>query len=193
MRLIVNVQRLGSYLVLAIVITIFAACGTNSTTTTGGNTTTSVGASTTATATTIPSAGSTTTATPSVTPTKTSNPGMANVNGCPNSTVVNAVPARANVTVTPKDINSTINAHVGDIIEIRLPFEQKWDGPMDSVSGLEIQKPAGYPWQQNCIWQFAAKAAGTVQLPFEGRALCEKGKMCAMYIINQTFNIDVKS
>src|ERR1700736_5241603 len=98
MRSVQSVQRrtwfaLGSFLV--VLVFALAACGSN---TSGGTTSTG--------------AGSATTATP---------PATASVYGCPGS-VMTTAPSPANIVLKQSNSNATITAHVGDVVEIDLPF-----------------------------------------------------------------------
>ncbi len=113
--------------------------------------------------------------------------------GCPSDAVVTSSQA-ANVTVLPSQANSTISAHTGDVIEIRLPFGSKWSGPTASQGILELQTPVGYAMktQSACVWQFVAKGTGTVQLAFQKQALCQPGQLCPQFIMNVPFTIQVQ-
>jgi len=115
--------------------------------------------------------------------------------GCPSTAVVTVPPALANVTVHLSDFNTTLFAHVGDSVEIRLPFGHRWSGPTTSQGVLELQPPAGFSWKADrvCIWRFVARQAGTVNLLFYSRALCQAGEFCPMYIVEIPFTIEVKS
>lgn len=107
-----------------------------------------------------------------------------NAQGCPDNTVYTTDPAKANVVVTPASANTTVHAHVGDVIEIRLPFGKRWTGPNSSQGNLTLQQPAGYGVKSYnaCVWRFTAHSAGTTSLQFTSRALCKPGQMCPMYI-----------
>ena len=157
---------------LALILTFaFAACGSNGGTSTG--------------------AGSTPTSAP--TPVKTV--GVAGTSqGCPNATVVNPPQNKPNVTIELTNKNSTITAHSGDLIEVRLPFGQQWNGPTTSQGVLQLQNPAGYALStaKVCIWRFVAQGTGTTQLDFSARAICTKGQLCPQYILMVPFTIDVK-
>jgi hypothetical protein len=147
---------------------LLGACGSNGGTSTG--------------------AGSTT---PKSAPTSVTSKGT--LEGCP-SAAANPSSAKPNVIINMKNSNSTISAHNGDLIEVRLPFNEKWAGPTTSQGVLELQTPAGYALSSDkvCIWHFVAKGTGTTTLTFTGRAICKAGQLCAMYIMNVPFTIDVK-
>lgn len=112
--------------------------------------------------------------------------------GCPTS-IVNNNPKTADVIIEPSQTHSIVNAQVGNIIEVRLPFGSKWSGPTTSQGNLQLLNPAGFADQsvKACIWQFSAQSAGTVKLTFQKAALCKPGQMCAQYIMNLPFTIDV--
>lgn len=131
---------------------------------------------------------------PTSTPTVTTIPGYGNTHGCPSNTVASAPLESANVTIRNTDMNSTVIAHTGDIIEIRLPFGHKWTGPTSIPTVLQEQQPAGYALasDQICIWRFVAQSTGRANLDFYWQALCLQGQMCPMFIANAPFIIDVK-
>ncbi len=128
------------------------------------------------------------------TPTVTTTGGYGTSHGCPSDTVVNPPLPKANVTVQP-DVKAAVTAHVGDIIEVHLPFGQKWGGPTSSQGGLELQKPAGYASLNGnvCVWRFVARSTGTAALNFNERALCKQGQMCPMYVRAVPVTINVTS
>ena len=107
-----------------------------------------------------------------------------NAQGCPDNTVYTTDPVKANVSVIPASANETIQAHVGDVVEIRLPFGKRWTGPTSSQGNLTLQQPAGYGVKSDntCVWRFTAHSAGTTSLQFISRALCKPHQMCPMYI-----------
>ena len=170
MRSVQSVQRriwfaLASFLVLLVFA--LAACGSN----TGGSSTKTGSSSTT-----------------SVTPTTT-----ASVYGCP-GTVMTTTPSPAQIVLKQSDSNATFTARVGDVVEIDLPFGQAWTGPTTSQGELQLQGPAGYAVtaSQMCVWRFTAQSTGTTQVEFYGRAICQKGQMCPMYIMRIPYTIVVK-
>jgi hypothetical protein len=168
MRSVQSVRRrtwfaLGSFLVLLVFA--LAACGSN---TGGGSTTTGAGS----------------TATP---------PTSASAYGCP-GTVMTTAPSPAKIVLKQSDSNSTITAHVGDVVEIDLPFGQTWTGPTASQGELQLQGPAGYAVTASkmCVWRFTAQSTGTTQVEFYGKAMCQKGQMCPLYIMRIPFTIVIK-
>jgi hypothetical protein len=145
-----------------------------------------------------PNSSSSTTGAPAAhatpTPTVIAVGGYGSIHGCPSNTVVSTAPKQANVTIQATDINTTVSAHVGDTIEVRLPFGQKWSGPSSTPTNLEQQEPAGYAFTSDnvCIWRFVAQSAGTAHLDFYRQALCLKGEMCPMFIADEPFTIEVQ-
>lgn len=120
--------------------------------------------------------------------------GYGSANGCPSDMVVASSASKANVTLLPADANTTVTAHTGDVIEIRLPFGHRWNGPATSQGILQLQAPAGYASKTNnvCVWRFVAQGIGNVNLNFTGQAICKKGQLCPMFIMDVPFKIDVK-
>jgi hypothetical protein len=116
------------------------------------------------------------------------------MHGCPSDTVVSTPPKHADVIIQKTDINATVSAHVGDIIEIRLPYGQKWSGPRAIPDNLQQQQPAGYALTPDnvCVWRFLAQSGGIAHLDFYMQALCSNGQMCPMFIANIPFTIDIK-
>lgn len=114
------------------------------------------------------------------------------INGCP-SNALNPTPGKPNVTIQFTNSHGTINAHNGDLIEVRLPFGHVWSGPFISGGILQTQTPAGYELAsaRMCIWHFIAQGTGTTHLNFSARAICKKGEMCPLYILYIPFTVVV--
>ncbi|GAC1393117.1 MAG: hypothetical protein NVS4B12_16570 [Ktedonobacteraceae bacterium] len=127
-------------------------------------------------------------------PSPTAVKGYGTAQGCPSDLVVSNAPSAANVIVKLNQTHAPITAHVGDVVEIRLPFGQRWTGPTALQGTLEVQQPSGYAWKTDnvCVWRFVAKSAGTTTLEFHGQALCKAGQLCPMYIAEFPFVITVK-
>jgi hypothetical protein len=136
--------------------------------------------------------GSGTSSTPTPTPTPVQGYGTAH--GCPSDAVVTPAPPAATVTVTLTSANTPVTAHVGDVIEIQLPFGLRWTGPTLAGGGLQLQAPAGYASTTTgmCIWRLRAWSAGTTRLTFFARALCKQGQLCPHYVLALPFTIVVK-
>ncbi len=120
--------------------------------------------------------------------------GYGTANGCPSDTVISTAPSKPDVTVKLTDNGTTVNAHVGNVIEFDLPFGRAWGGPTTSLGVLELQTPAGYAWQANkvCVWRFTAQGTGTTRVDFSARALCKKGEFCPQFLQDVPFTISVK-
>ena len=103
-------------------------------------------------------------------------------------------PSPAKIVLKQSDSNTTITAQVGDVVEIDLPFGQTWTGPTASQGELQLQGPAGYAVTASkmCVWRFTAQSAGTTQVEFYGKAICQKGQMCPLYIMRIPYTIVVK-
>ena len=131
--------------------------------------------------------------TPTATPQPTIVQGHGTDNGCPNDAVV-ATASTANVTVKLADAHSTVMAHVGDVIEIQLPFGLRWTSPPASVGELQLQTPAGYAATATkmCIWHYSAQSAGIAHLTFLARVICKKDILCPLAVRVVIFTIEVK-
>jgi hypothetical protein len=128
------------------------------------------------------------------TPTPTSVQGYGTVHGCPSDAVVTPASTVANVTVTLSDANAAVTAHLGDVLEIQLPFGLRWTGPTISGGGMHVHTPAGYASTAlgMCIWRFNAAGAGTTHLTFFAMAMCQKNQYCPQYVLALPFTIVVK-
>src|SRR5579859_2561786 len=161
--------------ILGILLLVLAACGPNTPSTTTGS-------------------GSGNTTHPTPTPTPTTTRGYGSMHGCPSDAVVSSAPKHADVIIRNTDINATVSAHIGNIIEVRLPFGHKWSGPVSIPSNLQQEQPAVYAFTPDnvCAWRFAAQNAGITQLDFYMQALCSNGQMCPEFVANIPFTIDIK-
>ncbi len=128
------------------------------------------------------------------TPTPTIVQGYGTTHGCPSDAVVTSAPPTANVTVKLSDANATVTTHVGDVLEIQLPFGLRWTGPTMSGGELHMLTPAGYASTDlgMCIWRFRATGVGTIHLTFFAKAICQKGQFCPYYVLAFPFTIVVK-
>ena len=128
------------------------------------------------------------------TPTPTTVQGYGTAHGCLSDVVVTPAPPAANVTVKMTDANTTVTAHIGDVIEIQLPFGLRWTGSTTSGGGLQLQTPAGYASTATgmCIWRFSASSAGTTHLTFFARAICQKDQYCPQFVLAIPITIVVK-
>lgn len=131
---------------------------------------------------------------PTPTPMPTSAQGFGTAHGCPSDTVVTSAPPTASVTIKMSDTNALITAHVGDVLEIQLPFGLRWTGPKITGEVLHLLTPAGYASTVlgMCIWRFNAMSVGTAHLTFFASALCQKNQYCPQYILALPITIVVQ-
>ncbi|HEY7339981.1 MAG TPA: hypothetical protein VH591_03805 [Ktedonobacterales bacterium] len=124
------------------------------------------------------------------TPTRTATGGNSAV-ACPGS---NQGPGQPTLILTPTTPDRTGSAHVGDIVQVRLPTSSKWTyAPAQSSGALSPTQPSGVLIRSlnSCVWSFKAVADGTQTLMFSGQAICKPGQPCADYRIAMTFTITV--
>lgn len=134
--------------------------------------------------------------TTSTTPSRSATPTMTGISNegtsCPSHIIVTNPPPPPSVLVTPSAGKQLYMAHIGDTVEVDLPFGEAWTGPIHPSGVLQMQAPAGYAWGKTCIWQFLARSTGTTQLAFTGHALCKKGVPCFFAVNEAAFTIVVK-
>lgn len=130
----------------------------------------------------------------SPTPAPTTVNGYGTAYGCPSDAVVTPPAGQPNVTIKMTDSNTTINAHIGDVIEVHLPFGEQWSSPTTTSSILQLQTPSGYALKTGkvCVWRFIAQSSGIAKIAFSARAICKKGELCPQYVLLVPFTIDVK-
>ena len=128
------------------------------------------------------------------TPAPTTVKGYGTTYGCPSDAVVNPPAGQPNVTIQLTDSNTTMNAHVGDVIEVHLPFGHMWSGPTAVPGNLQMQTPSGYALKtaKVCVWRFTATTSGTAHLQYAGKPICKPGELCPQYVLAANFAIDVK-
>lgn len=128
---------------------------------------------------------------PSVpTPTRTGAGGASAV-ACPDSS---DSPGNPSLILTPTTPNRAGSAHVGDMVQVRLPTSSKWSyGQAQSSGALSPTQPSGVLIHSlnSCVWSFKAIADGTQTLSFTGQAICKPGQPCADYRIAMTFSVSV--
>ncbi|MGZ3583812.1 MAG: hypothetical protein ACXVCX_02140 [Ktedonobacterales bacterium] len=113
--------------------------------------------------------------------------------GCPNTSDSGAgVTAPAHV-LTMKDAGHVSEAHVGDVVQVRLPSAQRWRFANDGAGTLELLQPAGYGDVKAgaCVWNFRATKVGATAVSFGGMAICEPGRLCPQYVVDEEFRITV--
>jgi len=143
-----------------------------------------------------PSATISATATPSPappsapTPTRTTTGGNSAV-ACPDSS---DGPGSPTLILTPTTPDRAGSAHVGDIVQARLPTSSKWSyGPTQSSGALSPTQPSGVLIHalNSCVWSFKAVADGTQTLTFTGQPICKAGQPCPDYRIAMTFSVAI--
>lgn len=85
-----------------------------------------------------------------------------------------------NVVIDQATPNDTASAHVGDLVQVRLPGSMAWS--YASAGGnLALLQPADMQDSNLnvCFWNFHAQAAGAVMLEFTGRVICDPKSPCA--------------
>lgn len=169
MVLFTHFQRRFLFVVIVFVLTIaITACGSNASKTT------------------------TTSSSPqhSVTATLTGIPGQGT--SCPSHVTVTTPPPPPTVLMTPPTSKQLYVAHIGDTIEVDLPFGEAWTGPIQPAGVLQMQTPAGFAWGNMCVWRFQARSTGTAPLTFIGHALCKKSVHCLFSVNEAAFTVVVK-
>ena len=172
--------RLGGALALAALLAALAGCGV----TTGLGGEQGISASPGATGTTGAASAS-----PIVAATKTATSSSATP--CPAS---DQGPGNPALILTPATPNRSGAAHVGDMVQVRLPTTTKWSFTSAQPTGtLTATQPSGALIHSvnACVWSFHAAAAGTATLSFIGQALCEPGKPCPNYRLAMNFTVTV--
>ena len=124
------------------------------------------------------------------TPTRTATGGNSAV-ACPDSSDGPGNPA---LILTPNTPDRAGSAHVGDVVQVRLPTSSKWSyAPAQSTGALSPTQPSGVLIHSlnSCVWSFKAAADGTQTLSFTGQAICMAGQPCADYRIALSFTVTV--
>jgi hypothetical protein len=158
-----------------IVLLIFtlAACGTNSSSITGGGVA----------------------STPTTAPTPTATAGQNSAEGCPQKTPLTATLPQANVVLKSSSSNKSVNVKKGDTVEIDLAFGHNWEGSGNiSSKALLTEQASGYAdtTTKMCVWRFLTIRTGTAHLDFIGRPICPKGALCPQYVQAVSFILEIK-
>lgn len=174
--------RLCGALALAALIAILAACGV--TTAPTGEQGAPLSATPTPTAT-------ATTALPTPRPAATKTATSSGATPCPAS---GQSPGNPALILTPTTPNRSGSAHVGDMVQVRLPTTSKWTFDSSQPTGaMTSTQPSGVLIHSvnACVWSFQAATAATASLSFTGQAICEPGKPCPNYRIAMTFTVTI--
>jgi hypothetical protein len=114
--------------------------------------------------------------------------------GCPQPTQVVQWPSPPAVIVTSADASKGATVHVGQTLEVALPFGQRRSlGPTAGHPELLLNTPAGYGDASltSCVWRFTAEEAGQAALEFSFKPLCQARMECPQYIGLLKIPIDV--
>ncbi len=97
-----------------------------------------------------------------------------------------------NVVLTGYNPQGTAQAHIGDLVQVRLPISMRWTmGP--APTGMVVISPVGIQdaTLNVCAWTFRAQSAGTSILTFTGMNLCDPHAPCAQLAVNVTYAVAV--
>ncbi|HEX5439431.1 MAG TPA: hypothetical protein VFW76_00980, partial [Ktedonobacterales bacterium] len=103
-------------------------------------------------------------------------------------------PGNPALILTPTTPDRTGSAHIGDVVQVRLPTSSKWSyGPTQSSGALSLTQPSGVLIHSlnSCVWTFKAVADGTQTLTFTGQPICKAGQPCPDYRIAMTFSVAI--
>lgn len=167
--------RLSGVVLLAIVCCVFGACGVTSGNS-GSNSQGNVGTH----ASPTPRAHSTPSSSPGATSCPGGSSGTISSAGTPSVVVNGGLPDRS------------ASAHVGDLIQVRLPATFHWSYHA-AAPAPELLQPAGYEdkGQKVCIWNFRAHSAGTYALRFAGAPICDPKGPCPLVISVSTITLHI--
>jgi hypothetical protein len=96
--------------------------------------------------------------------------------------------------LTPLTLDHSASAHVGDMVQVRLPTTTKWTYDAAQVSGPLIPaQPSGVLVRavSACVWTFKANAKGAELLTFEGQAICRAGQPCPNFRVKLAFSVSI--
>lgn len=114
-------------------------------------------------------------------------------NGCPMGSDSGVGVTAPTYILMEKDVGHVSEAHVGDVVQVRLPAAQRWKLMNDGAGTLDLLQPAGY-WDVKasaCVWNFRAAKVGATVVSFGGMAICEPGQLCPQYVVDEEFRITV--
>jgi hypothetical protein len=114
--------------------------------------------------------------------------------GCPQATQVVQWPSPPAVIVTSANASTGATVHVGQTLEVALPFGQHRSlGLSAGRPELLLNTPAGYgdASLKSCVWRFTAEEAGQATLEFSFKPLCQAHMECPQFIGLLKIPIDV--
>lgn len=107
-------------------------------------------------------------------------------------------PASVNSAGTPTVVidestpNHTASAHIGDLVQVRLPSSLVWSFS-GATGNLTLMQPGNLQDTSLdvCFWNFHAASAGTTTLTFAGHVPCAPNTICSAAEIAQSFTVHV--
>lgn len=96
------------------------------------------------------------------------------------------------IVLTVKDSHKTTQAHIGDVVEVRLSANMRWTTPADGVASVltPLQPQGGLDSQgQTCSWVYQVKATGSAALTYIGVFNCEPNSACPAIAEDEEFTI----
>lgn len=110
----------------------------------------------------------TTSSTPSI-------PGKTSIRPCPGPTGSASAAGTPALVFSGGASEGSGVAHVGDLIQARLPVTQHWQLQKASASAMIVGQGGVQDGALNaCVWSFRATAPGQITLTFVGTALCDQ-------------------
>ena len=109
----------------------------------------------------------------------------ATTTGCPMATQVINWPSPPTVIITSADASKGAIVHVGQTLEVALPFGQRRSlGPGGGAPILLLNTPAGYgdASLKSCVWRFTAEQVGQATLTFTFAPICQAHMECPQFI-----------
>ena len=97
--------------------------------------------------------------------------------------------AQALQTLTYADNGSTVNASVGDTIELQLSPQMNWDVSVSDSTVLATASSAALAPDVQGLWQ--AASVGQSSITANGRPVCNPGEACPQLIIHFQATVDV--
>jgi hypothetical protein len=114
--------------------------------------------------------------------------------GCPQATQVVQWPSPPALIVTSANASKGVTVHVGQSLEVALPFGQRRSLGLSAGSPeLLLNTPAGYgdASLKSCVWRFTAEQVGQATLNFTFAPICQAHMECPQFIGLTKISIDV--
>lgn len=96
------------------------------------------------------------------------------------------------VVLNQAGIDVSARAHVGDLVQVRLPASLRWSYAGSAPAGTLLQ-PAGYEdlAAKACVWNFRPVSAGTLSLRFSGSGICDAKTKCPQFQLAAFYTVVV--